>query len=428
MKRLMFAFAVMFVFLPSVVVAAAQQEKVLFGPVKYDVTERYGKDNRYEGSFKAAEGLFVVEVRNGAQIYERSDLIKLTLNGQPLLSEDTYNYSYLACIVNLQHENKFDLLLKDEKPSGLKRPPLPSRFVTITVKTYAGKLPKGVYGMNSPEDMKSIAGFLQKIPDRESASLAVSSVNLGIDAGSRAGAMRRLSDRKDSSALPLMFSVFNDVSAVPEIRGEAAIGLGMQKDKSAIPALMDGAVHPNETIRLGSTRALSMFPEEDTREPLMKMLGRLDSMRMQAVIRAIINGGWKPVAPLLTLAESTDVHISRTAVAILGNIGDPRAADLLLKLLEQPGPRDIKTIIAALGETKDVRAVNPLMQMAADPAKRTGKEAELGEALAKMGNPEAAGVIAEMIEKTGSRQTFTRLQRAYKQLTGKEYRWRTNDT
>jgi HEAT repeat protein len=190
---------------------------------------------------------------------------------------------------------------------------------------------------------------------------------------------------------------------------------------------MIGVVDPNERIRLGSTRALSLFPEEDTREPLTKMLQKLDSMRMEAVIQSMAGGGWKPVDTLFTLADSTDVQVSRTAISILGNTGDPRVTDLLLKLLEQPGPRDIRTIIAALGETKDARAVEPLLRMASDPVKRAGKEPELGEALAGMGEPKAAPVIAQMIKNSSSGQAVHRLKKAYKLITGKEYQQRTND-
>jgi HEAT repeat protein len=152
------------------------------------------------------------------------------------------------------------------------------------------------------------------------------------------------------------------------------------------------------------------------------MLERLDIMRRDAVIKAIISTGWKPVGTFMALAESTDPHVSRTAISLLGNTGDARATELLLKLFEQPAARDLKVIITALGETKDSRAAERLVRMANDPARRAGKEAELGEALASLGDRKNAGIIVEMMKKSDSRQTHLRLQQAYRKLTGKDYK------
>lgn len=421
MKHVMFAFAFLFFLSPSLVVLAAEQETVLFGPVRYDVRQRYGKDNLYLDSFKAKAGLSLIEIQNGDRSYERSDVIELSVNGEKVLRQDRYDYRFLICILDLQNENNFELLLKDVKPAGLKRPALPDRFVTITVKPYAGKMPKGVFGANTLERMNEIAGLLQRISSRESALLAVSSLNLQNNLADRVEAMHTLSYKKDASAQPLIFSIFNDVYVSPETRGEAALGLGILQDKKSIPALMNGAVDSDERVRLGSAKALAMFPEEDTREPLMKVLQRLDGMRTRAVIRTIDSSGWKPVNALLSLAESGDIQTSHMAIRMLGITGDPRGRELLLKLLEEPGPRDVRNIITALGDAKESRAAEPLVRMAAHPVKRAGKEAELGEALAAIDDPRAAAVITDLIEKTVSIQALHRLKQAYHRVTGKEY-------
>ncbi len=419
MKRIFFT--VMFIVSLSFAVFAAVPEQLVFGPVKYDVKERYGDDNLYKENFKASDGLYMVQLQNGSQPSERVNLIEFSLNGEKLLREENYNYGFLVCIVKLQKENTIVLNLKDAKPSGFKRPQLPPRFLTVTVKPYIGKLPKAVYGVNTLDQLKNVSGLLQKITNPDSASLALSSLDFAIDEAGRAEAMRKLSDRRDPAAQPLIFAVFNDALIRPEIRGEAAIALGMLKDKSSIPALVNGVLDPDEKVRLGSARSLSLFPEEETGTPLTKMLQQLDSMRMGAVINTIANAGWKPVGTLLSLAESKDRVAANTAITLLGNTKDPRATDLLLKLLNDPG-RDSRVIITALGETKDNRAAESLVVLAKDPVRRAGNEAELGEALASLGDQKNADIIAELIRKTDSSQSSLRLKQAYKTLTGKQYR------
>jgi HEAT repeat protein len=122
------------------------------------------------------------------------------------------------------------------------------------------------------------------------------------------------------------------------------------------------------------------------------------------------------------LAESTDHQVANTATKLLGGMQEPRATDLLLKLLDQPGSRDQSVIVSALGDTKDPRAVEPLLKIASDPERRKGKQAELGEALANLGDQRAAGPITDMIKKADSRVSWERLRAAYKKLTGKDYK------
>lgn len=409
----------------SFVVAApaAAQEKIILGPKKYDVKERYGKENAYTETFNSAEGFYVLKLQNGDTPRERSEFIELSLNGEKLLKDGKYDVNFLASVVTLNKgENSLSLVLKDAKPSGLKRPPLPPRFVTISVLPLTEKLPKGTYALDRWERLKETADLLRKIASPESAAPAAKSINLQHDLEQRAEAMRKLSDRKDLSAQPFILSVFNNYQEHPDVRGEAAIALGLLGDKNSIPSLISGVLDPEEKTRLGSTRALSFYPESETREPLTKMLERLDSMRRDAVIRAIVNGGWKPVGALLSLAESPDPSASHTAISLLGYTGEPRVTEVLLKMLEQPGTRNPKVIITALGKTGDSRAIEPLSRMAKDRSKRAGKEGELGEALADLGDKNSIGTIEDMIKRADNRQTWFQLQQAYRKLTGKDYK------
>lgn len=397
--------------------------KIAFGPVTYEVRERYGADNVYRDNFKAAEGrLYVVKLQNGKENPERAEYMELKLNGESVLTDAAHDYPFIACVVDLKKENSLEVVLKDAKPSGFKRPALPRRFITVTVSPFDGKLDNGVYGASRGEDLADIAGLLQKISSRESASLASFAINLRNDVAARVQAMQRLSDRRDAAARPFITAVFTDLRQNSEIRAAAAAALGKLADKSSISALVRGMLDSDDKTRLASTRALSAYDEKDTREALVKMLERLDAIRRNSVIHSMIDAGWKPVETLLTLAESTDAHVSSTAIGILGSSGETRATELLLKLFQQPGRRDVHAIIAALGSTGDDRAAESLAAAAKDPARRAGNEAELGEALAGLGHQKSREVIAEMLGKCDAPVTCSRLQAAHRKVGGKEYR------
>ena len=66
--------------------------------------------------------------------------------------------------------------------------------------------------------------------------------------------------------------------------------------------------------------------------------------------------------------------------------------------------------------------MEPLLKIANDPERRKGKQAELGEALANLGDQRAAEPIADMIKKADTRGSWDRLRAAYKKLTGKDFK------
>lgn len=418
--RIMCAIAVL---AGTILSPASAAEQTLFGPAKYDVKERYGKPNQYTGTFTAGEGLYLLKLQNGDTLRERSEYIEVTVNGEKVLRDGKYAYAFIAGFLNLRKESTIEVVLKDERPSGFRRPALPPRNVTITVLPVppAMKKLKGVFGLNAWEDLAKHAEAVLKIKHAEGPSLAMAAGSLQNDTSARAEALRKLSDLKDRSAQEFLLRTFSDVNCIGDVRGEAALALGAQGDKAVIPVLMPGILEPKDKLSAGSARALSFFPEEETRAQLEKTLERLDTMRRDAVIRSIIDAGWRPVSTVLKLAASSDPHVANTATKLLGGMQDPRATDLLLSFVAEPGQRDLTIVITALGETKDPRAVEPLVAIATDRAKRKGRQVELGEALANLGDQRGAEPLADMIRYAESRQQWERLKASYKKLTGKDF-------
>ena len=107
---------------------------------------------------------------------------------------------------------------------------------------------------------------------------------------------------------------------------------------------------------------------------------------------------------------------------MLAGATDKTVVDVLLAYLETPGPRNVNLIITALGESKDIRALPPLSRIAGDYALRRGSEAELGAALAMLGDPASADLIADMIKRMNPRHpAYELLLESYKKLTKKDY-------
>jgi HEAT repeat protein len=414
-------FLLLFAVLTSVVAAAAE-EKQVFGPVKYEVKERYGKENRSKVTVAVPEGSYVIKAQNGEKPAERPDLMEFTVNGEKLLAEQHCDYRYLACFVDLRAENTYELVLKDYTPTGFKRPPATPRNVTITILPAPVKLPKIVLGLNAWEDLNNYAGLILKIKSPEVLSFALAAADLQNSVDARATAMRRLADRKDPVAQDFLLHVYRDFTDSPDVRGEAALALGFLRDTSVIPSLIQGLLDPEEKIRSGSARALSLYKEEDTKEPLSKTLERMDIIMKGAVVRTLVSAGWRPVSTLMGLAASQDPSVANMGVELLAGSRDERVVDLLLSYLDNPGVHDRKLVIAALGQTKSSKAVEQLSRLAADPDKRKGVEAELGMALANLGDPKSEELIVAMIKKTDTTHTRNKLIEAYKKLTGKEYK------
>jgi len=396
-------------------------EKAVFGPQRFDVTNRYGLDNRFIETIPAAEGLYEIRVLNGAEPAERTDLLELSMNGETLLKEGTYDHRFISCFVKLRRENTLVLVLKDFKPAAFKRPPLIPKNVTITIVPAVYKLTKGVLGLHTVDGAKDYAGTILKIRSADAAALALTAASLQNDVAVRAAAARKLADRKDPSVQDFFVYQMNDYADSAEVRGESARGLGMLANKAVIPILMAGVLDPEELVRNGCVRALALYPEEDTRVPLSMMLERMDPIRKTAVVRALVDGGWRPISTLIELAGSPDPSVANLSVALLIGSNDQRVVEFLLNALSAPGPREIRLLIPALGATRDPRANAVLATMAKDPAQRIGLEAEIGMALADIGDPGSAALIAAMIRDGMPSPVLARLLYSYKKLTGQDY-------
>ena len=404
-------------------VPAQAAEQPLFGPVTYEVKERYGKENRYQETIAAKDGLYLIELQNGGVFSQRPDLLSFSVNGELLLKEGPYAYAYLACFVRLKEANVIELSIRDFRPSPFKKPRLSARNAMITIMPATVKLTGIVLGVQAWEDVKYYVDSLLKIPSPESSALAFAAADLKKEPEARAESLRSLSARKDPNARDFFLNRFFDPAESSLVRRDAVIALGALGETALLPAILQGVLDPDEEIRAGSVRALSSYKEEETQAPIVKMLGRMDPTMRLGVVRSFVSVGWRPMGMLLEFVASPDPDLANMGTAMLIGSSDRRAVDALLVYLESPGPRDVGLIVTALGESKDQRALAPITRMARDPERGKGCEAELGTALAALGDPQAADLIVAMIKRMDDRNpAYYKLLNIYQKLTGIEYK------
>ncbi|HAR45433.1 MAG: hypothetical protein A2X56_11825 [Nitrospirae bacterium GWC2_57_13] len=413
---------ILFVAVIAAPLSWAADEKPVFGPKTYEVRERFGLENRSSDVVKVREGRYMLKLQNGTVPLERPDFLEVMVNGEKVLQENPYLHAVIACYVTLKKENTLTVMVRDAKPSGMRRPaPTPkSLLLTVTPARLADFA--GAYGAASGNDLQVLLKSILSIRDPEARSRAEEGANLRNDLTHRTTSLGKLAALKERTARDFLLFLYTDMSGQPEVRAEAATALGVLGDNTVIPTLMREIVNPNDLIRTATARALSLYPEEETAGPLTRTLTALDSMRMGALIRSLTAAGWKPVGVVLQLADSSDPYVVGIAVEILGGLQESRATDRLLALFADPGSRDLRPIISALGQSRDLRALDPLLKLAADPKRRAGKEAVVGEALADLGDQRGAAGITEMIRKSPSDAVTSQLKASCRKLTGRECR------
>lgn len=394
----------------------------IFGPVRYEVRERYGRENRYPESIRAADGLHVVLIQNGASPAERPDILTLRINGEQVAGSEPLEHPALFGVFQLKRQNTFEIGVKDHTPSGLRRPALRPKFIILSVAPLSFRYPEGLFGAADEKEFHTLMEVMRKIGSRRGSAYALAAVDLRRQVDERARAMRDLAAERDATARDFLVAVASDPRTSADVRVEALHGMGMSGDASLIPVLLSGLLDHVEKVRSASARAIALFPEEATSAPVRELLGSMDPIRAEAFIRAIAEAGWKPVRTLREAAESADPFVANRAVEVLGTIDDPRVPELLLAYLSSPGRRSTSVIISALGATGDSRAADPLLALAGDPVKRKGHEAALGTAFADLGEQRAVKLIRSMAKSVESYPAFMALAEAYRRLTGEELR------
>jgi hypothetical protein len=150
--------------------------------------------------------------------------------------------------------------------------------------------------------------------------------NLAREARGRAVALRGMARSHSPLAVAKLSESLDDVS--PEVRHEAALGLGEARAKDAVPRLVEHLADAGSDIRPEAAEALGQIGDPNVIDPLR---------------RAFREG---------------DPRLRASAAMALAEIGSPEARELLVEALEGPIDRaSFAALVDAAGRTGDLRVV-----------------------------------------------------------------------
>jgi HEAT repeat protein len=181
----------------------------------------------------------------------------------------------------------------------------------------------------------------------------------------------------------------------PNIRGTAALALAQSYPSQAIPYLIASLPEGDQTIRTAAITKLWQLNAKAAVEPLIMLLNDPNRSIRQAAIHALGQlRDPRAIEPILTQVGDADPNTMLAIGNALSRINDPRAVEPLLLLLDRNDIQGKDTIIRTLGYLKDRRAVGLLIPLA-----RQGNFDAI-RALGEIGDPRAIEPLMKQLQRT----------------------------
>jgi HEAT repeat protein len=186
------------------------------------------------------------------------------------------------------------------------------------------------------------------------------------DYGDRIRGLNQLRDLDPAVAYPLLEPMASDSNVRVRYMAVSQLAyLGEHNRDRAIPCLTAALKDPEVDVQAAAADALSALRAEGAYEHL------------EALYRS-----------------TSEWLLQMSILAGLGELGDPRAFDLLVSALDSDNALNVPAAVGSLGELGDVRAVPHLLKLVANPDWQLRQR--LAQALGQLDTPEAKQALETM--------------------------------
>ena len=198
-----------------------------------------------------------------------------------------------------------------------------------------------------------------------------------------------------------------------KVRREAVKGLRQTRNPDAYPYLVAALKDTTIAVIYHAIRGLEELGDPRSIPELLKMLGRKSSCDVcDEVGAALVAFGEVAVPALIETLKSPSARARAVVATCLQRIGDRRAIEPLIALLNDPEPWPLSAELSALWDFRDERSREPLAAFVARPDEVIPSDSTFSGydrkrsaafALAELGDPRAIDVLA---------RSFDQVQRA----------------
>jgi HEAT repeat protein len=236
-------------------------------------------------------------------------------------------------------------------------------FSTLAAICEPSSTPIFVQGLKTPHGVSCTAAqglvcTLEKQPDPSVFQAVLDAEVHTEDLAVREDLIRALGDTKNPAALPILEKLAN--SHHPTLAPPAAAALGSLGDRQALPILTELLRDSNHNVRVSAALSFSKFSDFTAPPELIAALFDPDAGMAISATKAVTNSH-DPKAIDAVIAKIPDPM----AVYVLGKSHDARAYPALLAVLQNPANAtdQRRAAASALGELGDSRAVDPLIAL-----------------------------------------------------------------
>jgi HEAT repeat protein len=178
----------------------------------------------------------------------------------------------------------------------------------------------------------------------------------------------------------------------PEVRAAAAQALGRLNDKRALPYLFKAVEDKNDPVREQAAFAFVAMGNKSVAF-LTDLWRSGDAEKRRSALTVLGKMGDKKSLSLFTEAlRDPDTKVRVTAAQVLAEFGQ-KGTDLLIKALQDPEVSVRQAAIESLGRVRDYRAVKPLLQLLGSELK-----ADVLLALSQLGSADAVPALLDLLK------------------------------